>query len=52
MIDIQDGHLTGSLPRKAMKLVYEWLDLHQEELMANWESLANSGDIQKIEPLK
>ena len=29
------GTITGTLPRRALKLVYEWLDLHQEELMDN-----------------
>jgi len=40
------------LPRRALKLVYEWLDLHKDELMSNWERLANSEKPEKIEPLK
>ncbi len=52
MIDIKDGHITGSLPRRALRLVYEWLDLHKDELLENWEQLKNSGAIKKIEPLK
>ncbi|MBQ6068011.1 MAG: DUF4160 domain-containing protein [Bacteroidales bacterium] len=52
MIDIVDGHITGSLPRRALRLVYEWLDLHQEELMENWERLTNSKPAVKIDPLK
>ena len=51
-ITIQDGIVTGSLPRRALKLVYEWLDLHQEELMENWRLLSNSEDEKKISPLK
>ena len=52
MIDIKDGHITGSLPRRALRLVYEWLDLHKDELLENWEQLKYSGAIKKIEPLK
>lgn len=52
MIDIKDGHITGSLPRRALRLVYEWLDLHKDELLENWECLKNSGAPKKIEPLK
>ena len=52
MIDIRDGHITGSLPRRALKLVYEWLDMHEEELLDNWERLTNSKPAVKIEPLK
>ncbi len=52
MFDIQDGHMTGSLPRRAMKLVYEWLDIHQSELLENWKRLTESEEALKIEPLK
>ena len=36
IITIKDGIITGSLPRRALNLVYEWLDLHQDELLDNW----------------
>ena len=48
IITIQDGIVTGSLPRRALKLVYE----HKDELMSNWERLTNSEKPEKIEPLK
>ena len=51
-ITIQDGIITGSLPRRALRLVYEWLDQHQEELMANWERLGKSEVPIKINPLQ
>ena len=52
IITIQDGIVTGPFPRRALKLVYEWLDLHKDELMSNWERLTNSEKPEKIEPLK
>ena len=52
IITIKDGIITGSLPRRALRLVYEWLDLHQEELMANWERLGKSEAPMKITPLQ
>lgn len=51
-ITIKDGIVTGSLPRRALRLVYEWLDLHRDELMENWERLTNSEPAKKIEPLR
>lgn len=51
-ITIQDGVITGSLPRRALRLVYEWLDQHQEELMNNWERLGRSEAPLKIVPLQ
>lgn len=51
VITIEDGIITGSLPRRALKLVYEWLDLHKNELLANWKKAANFDNIDKISPL-
>ena len=43
--------LAGELPRKQLRLVQAWIELHREELMADWE-LAISGELPyKIEPL-
>ena len=52
IITIKDGIITGSLPRRALNLVYEWLDIHKDELLDNWNRLANFENPQKIEPLK
>ena len=52
IITIKDGIITGSLPRRAVNLVYEWLDLHKEELIDNWNRLAKFESPKKIEPLK
>ena len=52
IITIEDGIVTGSLPRRALKLVYEWLDLNHEELMENWHLLSNNEAAKKKAPLK
>jgi hypothetical protein len=52
MITIKDGIITGKLPRRALSLIYEWLDLHREELMENWERMKKHQSLLKIEPLK
>ena len=52
IITINDGVITGSLPRRALNMVYDWLDLHKEELLANWERLKELESPIKIEPLK
>ena len=44
--------LTGSFPSNKLKLVQAWVEIHQEELMANW-ALAIEGSTEfKIEALK
>jgi len=43
--------MEGELPAKALSLVVEWGQEHQEELLANWNSLRKSGQFHKIQPL-
>ena len=53
IFSITDGKLIdGNLPTNKMKLVDAWIEIHKEELLADW-TLALSGDqLFKIEPLK
>jgi hypothetical protein len=48
---IEGEKLSGDLPRKQLRLVQAWIELHRDELMADWE-LASSGELPyKIAPL-
>ena len=49
---IDDGDiLAGELPRKQLRLVQAWIELHRDELMADW-ALAAAGEAPyKIDPL-
>ena len=41
----------GELPCKQLRLVQAWIELHRDELAADWE-LARSGELPyKIDPL-
>ena len=51
-ITILDGKVTGELPPRAIKLVKEWLKLHQSELKENWSRLQNYESPIKITPLE
>jgi hypothetical protein len=43
--------LDGSLPRRAMSLVADWLAIHRRELLDNW-NLARSGQpLNQVAPL-
>lgn len=53
VISIPDGEvLEGSIKRAKLKLVQAWIEIHQEELMANWHLAINGQSIFKIEPLR
>jgi len=48
-----DGQvLEGSLPKKQMKLLLAWMEIHSEELYANWQLLQEGEPFFKIEPLR
>jgi hypothetical protein len=44
--------LSGSLPRTALRLINEWVGLHRDELMANWERAQALQPLLPIEPLR
>lgn len=43
--------LEGKLPRRGLRMVLEWAEEHQDELMANWELVRAGSQPRKIEPL-
>ncbi len=50
---IPDGNLLeGSLPNNKIKLVKAWIEIHQEDLMADWSLAIQGMPIFKIEPLR
>jgi len=44
--------LQGELPSKQLKLVFAWIEIHKEELIANWVLCQNGEKPFSIEPLK
>lgn len=44
--------IDGKLPRRAIRLIQDWAELHRKELMDNWnESQKDNPNFKKIEPL-
>ena len=51
-IDIQEGCvMSGALPTRQLKLILAWCELHQDELMQNWELSKDEKPLNKIDPL-
>jgi hypothetical protein len=44
--------ISGVLPRRQHRLVEAWAELHQDELVANWERLQAGQRPYKIDPLQ
>jgi shikimate kinase len=53
VISIPDGKiLEGDIKSNKMKLIQAWIEIHQDELMADWELAISGETVFKIEPLK
>ena len=53
VVSIPDGEtLEGSLPIPKMKLLQAWIELHKDELVADWELAVSGQHPFKIDPLR
>jgi hypothetical protein len=53
VISIPDGLvLEGQIPNNKMRLVLAWVEIHKDELMADWELASKGENPYKIDPLK
>jgi hypothetical protein len=44
--------IDGSLPLPKSRLVAAWIEIHKDELAANWKLAASGQKVFRIEPLK
>lgn len=51
IVEIETGTITGIMPRRALSLIWAWLDEHREELLANWERARNREPLLPIDAL-
>jgi hypothetical protein len=51
-VEINTGVVEGRFPRRALKAVMEWHDLHRDELLANWLLAGEHQPLRKIAPLE
>jgi hypothetical protein len=51
-VEIETGTVTGHFPRRALRMVQEWRELHQEELLEIWNLLQAGFPGHKIDPLE
>ena len=51
-VDIPSGVVHGDFPKRALRLVLEWLDLHPQELLEAWELVQAGRTPNRIAPLE
>ena len=52
-VAIRDGTvLEGKFPARQLKLVHAWIEIHKDELLADWELAAAGEEPFRIAPLR
>jgi len=52
VIAIEDGEvMEGNLPKSKMKLLQAWLEIHREDVMADWNLAVQGLPTHRIKPL-
>ncbi len=53
VISIPSGDvIVGEIATNKMKLLQAWIEIHQEEIMADWAIAVKGGEIFRIDPLR
>lgn len=50
-IEIDSGLVEGKMSRRALRMLLEWSEKHQEELMRNWELAQAGKPLELVPPL-
>jgi Domain of unknown function (DUF4160) len=51
LVEIDSGVVVGTMSKRALKMLFEWFEQHQEELTDNWENARERRPLIKIPPL-
>ncbi len=51
-VEIESGMIEGQFPKRALRHVLEWYELHKDELREDWELARNKQTLKKIAPLE
>lgn len=52
VVDLDGNVIEGEIPKGKMRLLLAWMEIHKDELEANWKLLSEGEAAFKIEPLK
>ena len=51
-INLDNEVVKGFMPKRALKLIFEWMELNRNEIIENWEKCQIGKIPDKIKPLK
>ena len=51
-VDVESRAVQGSFPTRALRHVLEWAELHEAELLTNWDLAREGKPLNRIAPLE
>ena len=51
LVEIETGIVQGKMSRQALRLIFEWSEKYQSELLKNWELARERKPLEPIPPL-
>ena len=51
-VEIESGLVHGEFPKRALRMILEWLELHKEEILDDWNLIQNGKQANKVAPLE
>ncbi len=52
IVEIESGKTTGSMSKRAIRMIQEWRKLHKEELLEDWKLAEQKRALFPIKPLE
>ncbi|MBQ8815890.1 MAG: DUF4160 domain-containing protein [Lachnospiraceae bacterium] len=52
VFNLEGEIVEGEMPKRQLKFITAWAELHKDELLANWELAMNEQPLYKIKPLQ
>ena len=50
-VEIETGIVEGRMSRRSLRMIFDWSDMHQVELLRNWELARQREPLRQITPL-
>ena len=51
-LDFDGNIIEGNIPSNKLKILVAWMEIHRDDLDANWRLISNGEKVFRIEPLK
>ncbi len=51
-VEIESRTVHGEFPERALRLVLEWANLHEQELIENWQLARQGQPLKRVAPLE